>query len=191
VHDAQLQLAAIAATNGCNRIRLQPCDQAHTAAHCTPPCTTQGSARRYNQIPLAGWMWWAYNENSGDTGGIVHNDWQDLHWAKLRYMMDYLGLTPWYKTSDAGRSPRTPSPVAPNPPPRQPPSGSGRQPPVRRPGAGSGAGRRPRNPRDATDRPRMPREGRTRGRLQRRRQHRRPSPRARMAAAGFAASTQL
>eukprot|EP00878_Enallax_costatus_P038472 GHUV01043723.1.p1 GENE.GHUV01043723.1~~GHUV01043723.1.p1 ORF type:complete len:119 (-),score=30.54 GHUV01043723.1:455-811(-) len=42
-------------------------------------------------------MWWAYNENSGDTGGIVMNNWQDLNWVKLRYMIDNLGLQPWYK----------------------------------------------------------------------------------------------
>lgn len=42
-------------------------------------------------------MWWAYNENSGDTGGIVMNNWQDLNWVKLRYMINNLGLQPWYK----------------------------------------------------------------------------------------------
>lgn len=47
-------------------------------------------------------MWWAYNENSGDTGGIVMNNWQDLHWEKLRFMLDKLGLSPWYKWSSTG-----------------------------------------------------------------------------------------
>jgi hypothetical protein len=41
-------------------------------------------------------MWWAYNENSGDTGGIVMNQWQDLAWNKLRYMINSLNLQPWY-----------------------------------------------------------------------------------------------
>lgn len=42
---------------------------------------------------------WAYNENSGDTGGIVTNQWQDIHWPKVRFMMQRLGLQPWYKAS--------------------------------------------------------------------------------------------
>ena len=33
------------------------------------------------------WIWWAYNENSGDTGGIVKNNWQDLDWFKINWMM--------------------------------------------------------------------------------------------------------
>jgi hypothetical protein len=38
----------------------------------------------------------AYNENSGDTGGIVHNQWQDFNWEKLNWMVARLGLRPWY-----------------------------------------------------------------------------------------------
>ncbi|KAF6263154.1 glycoside hydrolase superfamily [Scenedesmus sp. NREL 46B-D3] len=157
----------------------------------------RGGARQYNRIPLAGWMWWAYNENSGDTGGIVHNDWQDFNWAKLRYMMDSLGLTPWYEAHDGGsavgRTPHAPSPVAPTPAPRPPPRH--RQPPraVSGLGSGIGSGRRPRPAADPRG-PRSPRGGRTRRvRPHRRRQHRRRSQRARVAAAGieFATETQL
>jgi hypothetical protein len=36
----------------------------------------QGEASAYNKLPLAGWLWWAWNENSGDTGGIATNNWQ-------------------------------------------------------------------------------------------------------------------
>jgi hypothetical protein len=36
----------------------------------------QGAAQEYNAIPMGGWLWWAWNENSGDTGGIVMNNWQ-------------------------------------------------------------------------------------------------------------------
>ena len=43
-----------------------------------------------------GWMFWAYNANSGDTGGIVTPDWQDLMWNKLRWLRDKMGLKPWY-----------------------------------------------------------------------------------------------
>jgi len=44
----------------------------------------------------AGWMFWAYNANSGDTGGIVTDDWQGLNWIKLRWLQKNLGLRPWY-----------------------------------------------------------------------------------------------
>jgi hypothetical protein len=39
---------------------------------------------------------WTYNENSGDTGGIVYDNWQKLHWGKLGFMIHSLGLAPWY-----------------------------------------------------------------------------------------------
>lgn len=35
--------------------------------------------------------------NSGDTGGIVYDNWSRLDWHKLSYQMWGLGLTPWYK----------------------------------------------------------------------------------------------
>lgn len=38
------------------------------------------------------WVWWAYNENSGDTGGIVKNNWQDLDWQKLGWLQSSLHL---------------------------------------------------------------------------------------------------
>ncbi|WIA19208.1 hypothetical protein OEZ86_005581 [Tetradesmus obliquus] len=56
----------------------------------------EGGAKAYNTIPVNGWLWWAYNENSGDTGGIVHNRWQDLHWEKINWMIARMGLRPWY-----------------------------------------------------------------------------------------------
>lgn len=61
----------------------------------------QGNAAQYAKQPLSGWLWWAYNENSGDTGGIVMNNWQDLDWNKLGFQMDKLGLQPWYKWPSA------------------------------------------------------------------------------------------
>jgi hypothetical protein len=39
---------------------------------------------------------WAYNANSGDTGGLVENDWQTFNWLKLRWLQDNLNLKPWY-----------------------------------------------------------------------------------------------
>jgi aryl-phospho-beta-D-glucosidase BglC (GH1 family) len=66
----------------------------------------EGGAKAYNSVPINGWLWWAYNENSGDTGGIVHNGWQDLHWDKLNFMISRLGLRPWYLRAGADKVPR-------------------------------------------------------------------------------------
>lgn len=56
----------------------------------------QNSAQAYNAVPLNGWLWWAYNQNSGDTGGIVWHNWQDLYWDKINWMIGHMGLRPWY-----------------------------------------------------------------------------------------------
>jgi hypothetical protein len=45
---------------------------------------------------MAGWLWWCY-KNSHDTGGIVWDNWKQLDWNKLKFMINSLGLTPWYK----------------------------------------------------------------------------------------------
>jgi hypothetical protein len=47
-------------------------------------------------VPVNGWAWWAYNENSGDTGGIVYHYWQDVNWEKVNFMIGRMGLRPWY-----------------------------------------------------------------------------------------------
>jgi hypothetical protein len=39
---------------------------------------------------------WAYNANSGDTGGLVDDTWWNLLWVKLRFLRSHMGLTPWY-----------------------------------------------------------------------------------------------
>lgn len=44
-----------------------------------------------------GWLYWAYNANSGDTGGIVTDDWQGLDWRKLGWLQKNMDLRPWYK----------------------------------------------------------------------------------------------
>eukprot|EP00775_Hariotina_reticulata_P004256 gene4256-4507_t len=72
-------------------------------------CMSRGSARVYNPAPLDGWLWWAWNENAGDTGGIVKDGWQNFDWMKITYMVDKLGLRPWYRTTlgQIGRKLRT------------------------------------------------------------------------------------
>eukprot|EP00891_Asterochloris_glomerata_P009180 jgi/Astpho2/9180/fgenesh1_pg.00137_%23_8_t len=48
---------------------------------------------RHNRI--GSWMWWAWNADSGDTGGLVENDWESIIWPKIDYLTQ-LGLEPWY-----------------------------------------------------------------------------------------------
>lgn len=43
------------------------------------------------------WMYWAYNNNSGDTGGIVKQNWLDFEWKKLQWLQQNMKLTPWYR----------------------------------------------------------------------------------------------
>jgi len=43
------------------------------------------------------WMWWSWNHNSGDTGGLVKADWLELEWRKLDYLIKDWGLRPWWK----------------------------------------------------------------------------------------------
>lgn len=43
-----------------------------------------------------GWAYWSVNANSGDTGGLVSPNWQTFMWVKLRFLVDKLGLRPWY-----------------------------------------------------------------------------------------------
>lgn len=43
------------------------------------------------------WMYWSYNANSGDTGGIVKDDWTNFEWHKLIWLQRNMHLTPWYK----------------------------------------------------------------------------------------------
>lgn len=57
--------------------------------------------RHLNDLPtyfVSGkhWMWWCWNSNSGDTGGLVKTDWMTLEWDKLRYLIDRWGLRPWW-----------------------------------------------------------------------------------------------
>eukprot|EP00775_Hariotina_reticulata_P008523 gene8523-8705_t len=50
---------------------------------------------------LSGWIWWAYNANSNGTGGLVTDDWQHFLWPKVRFLVNKLGLRPWYKNPEA------------------------------------------------------------------------------------------
>ncbi|KAF6266483.1 glycoside hydrolase superfamily [Scenedesmus sp. NREL 46B-D3] len=65
----------------------------------------QGSGNTGGHRPVASYFYWCYNANSGDTGGLVDDSWMTLQWVKLRYLMDNLGLTPWYKPRNNRRRP--------------------------------------------------------------------------------------
>ncbi len=55
------------------------------------------------------WFYWSYNPNSGDTGGIVADDWTTIQWNKMVFLSNGvlsglantnpngIGLIPWYK----------------------------------------------------------------------------------------------
>lgn len=58
----------------------------------------QPPADTYKSAPLNNWFWFAYSQNSGDTGGLVGADWSTLEWGKLRWLQDNLGLKPWYSS---------------------------------------------------------------------------------------------
>ena len=47
---------------------------------------------------IPNWFYWCWNVNSGDTGGLVKDDWTTLEWGKLQYL-EKLGLTPWHKAT--------------------------------------------------------------------------------------------
>ena len=40
-------------------------------------------------------FYWCWNANSGDTGGLVQDDWHTLQWRKLAFLTT-LGLRPWF-----------------------------------------------------------------------------------------------
>ncbi|BDA45058.1 hypothetical protein COCOBI_06-5380 [Coccomyxa sp. Obi] len=53
----------------------------------------------YQKFPhktLPNLAWWAWNANSGDTGGIVESDWITVLWKKVNWMVGAIHLTPWY-----------------------------------------------------------------------------------------------
>eukprot|EP00775_Hariotina_reticulata_P003248 gene3248-3524_t len=73
-----------------------PEDLAHLA-DLADYLNAKGAGDTGGHNPINNWYYWCYNANSGDTGGLVDDSWMNLQWVKLRYLMDNLGLTPWYK----------------------------------------------------------------------------------------------
>lgn len=58
---------------------------------------------KHTAIP--NWFYWDWNPNSGDTGGLVGDDWLTIQWQKIEYLTT-IGLKPWYastKPSEMGK----------------------------------------------------------------------------------------
>ena len=55
-------------------------------------CDGRGDDGRHERI--GSWFYWCWNANSGDTGGLVRDDWTILEWGKLAFLTT-LGLRPW------------------------------------------------------------------------------------------------
>jgi len=72
-------------------------------------------ARYINDMRLGGWYWWSWNANSGDTGGLVEDNWTSIVWRKISYLRTIgLGDGSWGDWSGDGDSP---SPNLPSPTP--------------------------------------------------------------------------
>lgn len=52
-----------------------------------------GNDGRHRAIPH--WFFWCWNANSGDTGGLIAENWLDIQWEKIDYLTQ-IGLKPWY-----------------------------------------------------------------------------------------------
>ena len=59
-------------------------------------CDSRGHDGRHERI--SSWFYWCWNANSGDTGGLVQDDWTSLEWVKLAFLTT-LGLKPWASDS--------------------------------------------------------------------------------------------
>lgn len=57
-----------------------------------------GSAADGKHRYIPNWFYWSWNANSGDTGGIVADNWVDIIWQKVEYLTT-IALKPWYMTS--------------------------------------------------------------------------------------------
>ncbi|BDA41280.1 probable major extracellular endoglucanase at C-terminar half [Coccomyxa sp. Obi] len=69
----------------------------------------------YPHATLEHLIWWAWNPNSGDTGGLVQDDWLTVIWNKVDYMMSAVGLQPWYAAVLDGGAPTPDATMAPVP----------------------------------------------------------------------------
>mmetsp|Transcript_13633 Transcript_13633/g.41196 ORF Transcript_13633/g.41196 Transcript_13633/m.41196 type:complete len:948 (-) Transcript_13633:1152-3995(-) len=69
--------------------------------------------------PITSWFWWCWNVNSGDTGGMVDDDWLTVLWRKPDYL-ETIGLQPYYAQYRSGFVPPPSSPSVTVPAPQSP-----------------------------------------------------------------------
>ncbi len=60
--------------------------------------TLSSAASDGKHTAISHWFYWSWNANSGDTGGIVADNWLDIQWEKIDYLTQ-IGLKPWYLPS--------------------------------------------------------------------------------------------
>lgn len=65
----------------------------HSHPYC---CCWQGAGNTGQHNAIGNWMYWSWNANSGDTGGLIDDNWRELMWVKIRFLVNKLGLKPWY-----------------------------------------------------------------------------------------------
>eukprot|EP00890_Picochlorum_soloecismus_P002423 jgi/Picsp_1/3181/NSC_06021-R1_cellulase len=77
----------------------------------------EGKANDGQHDAIPNWFYWSWNANSGDTGGLVTDNWVTVEWNKINYLRQ-LGLNPWYLDGDF----EMPGPTIPIPSPAPVPS---------------------------------------------------------------------
>lgn len=81
--------------------------------------SASGDAKDDKRRPILNWFYWDWNPESGDTGGLVTDNWRDVQWNKVRYLKQ-VGLTPWYEKAPVLGAPAAPPAAA--LPPEAPPA---------------------------------------------------------------------
>lgn len=65
-------------------------------SRCTDPKDLQWLSDFVPYAQQFSWFYWCWNPNSGDTGGLVAENWQDIQWHKIDYLTR-IGLSPWWQ----------------------------------------------------------------------------------------------
>lgn len=79
-----------------------------------------GSLVAYLKATGISYAFWSYNPNSGDTGGLVKDDWRTPEPAKLAALKSILGAAPVPVPSTSAPAPGTPAPAPGRPAPAAP-----------------------------------------------------------------------
>eukprot|EP00798_Chlamydomonas_sp_ICE-L_P006250 gene6250-2875_t len=58
----------------------------------------KGAAADGRHKSIGNWFYWCWNDNSGDTGGLIDSSWVNILWNKIQYL-ESIGLEPWYNNT--------------------------------------------------------------------------------------------